>query len=51
MDYIEEAVAYILPHLVSLMFTLVKGGLVLFIGLRIGKWIVKLIKKSRGFSK
>lgn len=51
MDYIEEAVAYILPHLVSLMFTLVKGGLVLFIGLRIGKWIVKLIKKSRGFSR
>ena len=51
MDYIQSVVDYLLTHLVSVVISLVKGGLVFFIGWKLAKWIVKIIKRSKTFQR
>lgn len=51
MDYLQNIIDYLLTHLVGIVIALVKGGLVFFIGWKLAKWIVKVIKRSKAFQR
>ena len=51
MEYFESIVDYLLTHLVGVVLSLAKGAIVFFIGWKLAKWIVKVIKRSKAFQK
>ena len=50
-QFLREMVEYLSMHLVSIVFTIIKGGLVWLIGWRLAKFIVKLIRNSKSFQR
>ncbi len=51
MDFFEGFVSFLTTNVVSIVITLAKGVLVWVIGWRLAKFIVKVIKQSKGFKK
>ncbi len=51
MDYLQNVIDYFLTHLVGIVISLVKGGVVFFLGWKLAKWIVRVIKRSKSFQR
>ncbi len=51
MEIIRSVINYLLANTANIIIALVKGGLVFFIGWKLAKWIVKVLKKSKAFKK
>ncbi len=51
MTLIKDMLDYLSMHLVSIIFTIIKGGVVFFVGWKLAKIIVKLIRNSKGFQR
>ena len=51
MGIISGAVSYLMSHVISILSSLIKGGIVFVIGWKLAKWITNLIKKSKTFQK
>ena len=51
MEFIQNVIEYLLSHIVSITFALVKGGLVFILGWKAAKWLVRIIKRSSPLKK
>lgn len=49
MDALQSVIDFLLTNAISVIISLIKGGLVFFIGWKLVQWIMKLIRKSNGF--
>lgn len=51
MEFITSLLNYLMTNVVGILVALIKGGIVLIVGWKLAKWIVGVIKKSKGFQK
>ncbi len=51
MEAFQSIVDYLVNNVLSIVIALVEGGIVLFVGWKLAKWIVRVIKKSKAFQK
>ena len=51
MEIIQNILDYLLTNAVSIVLALLKGGIVLFIGWKLAKWVSNFVRKSKAFKK
>lgn len=51
MEFITSLLNYLATNVVGIIISLIKGGIVFFVGWKLAKWLVKIIKNSKGFQK